>query len=54
MKICNVPISWRINVTNSTVRSCGSVTCQILRQIEAPSTSAASYSSLFTPVRAAR
>ena len=32
MKIWNVPISWRMRVTNMTPRSCGSVTCQTLQQ----------------------
>ena len=44
-----VPMICRISVTSSTPRSCGSVMCQILCQSEAPSTSAASYSSAATP-----
>src|SRR5665647_3453116 len=40
-----VPMICRIRVISRTPRRCGIVTCQILRQSEAPSTSAASYSS---------
>ena len=51
---CAVPMICRMKVMNRTPRSCGIVTCHTLRHTEAPSTSAASYSSPGTEVSAAR
>ena len=44
-KTCAVAMICSISVISSTPRSCGSVTCQILRHSPAPSTEAASYRS---------
>ena len=51
---CDVAMSCRISVTNRTLRSDGSVMWRIFCQIDAPSTSAASYSYGGTLSRAAR
>ena len=54
VKSWNVPISCSSIMIRMIPRICGSVTCQTRDQIPAPSSSAASYSSVRTPVSAAR